>query len=389
MKVTLFTGLLLASGFLAWKHDSKLQSIEKEYTKPAISSPSAKDNTRIQVAILLDTSNSMDGLIDQAKSRLWNIINTLTTLKFQGKAPIIEIALYEYGNDWLSRETGFIRQVAPLTTDLDLISEKLFALKTNGGEEYCGAVIKKAVNSLDWGYNPADLKLIYIAGNEEFTQGKVNYVSAASEALSKEIYVNTIFCGSKQEGIAIKWKDGADKGGGKYFNIDSDRKVDFIETPYDSLITVYNSKINSTYFGYGRYGASKKSNQLQQDANASSISRANSIERFVSKSKSVYKNDTWDLVELNEKDPTLLSKISQSELPQELQGKSTSELKQIVVAKGKERDSIQKAMVVLGNKRQKYIDEKMKSSSKADDLGTAIKQSIITFAVTKGYTAEK
>lgn len=64
-----------------------------------------KDNTtKIQVALLLDTSSSMDGLIEQAKSRLWNIVNTLTTLKYNGKAPQIEIALYEYGNDGISEK---------------------------------------------------------------------------------------------------------------------------------------------------------------------------------------------------------------------------------------------------------------------------------------------
>ena len=47
------------------------------------SSTTSAEN-KIQVALLLDTSNSMDGLIEQAKSRLWNIINTLTTLKYEG-----------------------------------------------------------------------------------------------------------------------------------------------------------------------------------------------------------------------------------------------------------------------------------------------------------------
>ena len=93
----------------------------------------SKDN-KIQVALLLDTSNSMDGLIDQAKSRLWNIVNTLTTLKYNGQAPQVEIALYEYGNDGLKDE-NYIRQITPLTQDLDLVSEKLFALRTNGGSE--------------------------------------------------------------------------------------------------------------------------------------------------------------------------------------------------------------------------------------------------------------
>ena len=77
---------------------------------------------KIQVALLLDTSSSMDGLIDQAKSRLWNIVNTLTTLRYDGKKPNIEISLYEYGNDGLSPDGGYIRQVAPLTNDLDLLS---------------------------------------------------------------------------------------------------------------------------------------------------------------------------------------------------------------------------------------------------------------------------
>src|SRR6187402_743198 len=67
-----------------------------------IENPKKDGNTKIQVALLLDTSNSMDGLIEQAKSRLWNIVNTLTTLKYHGKTPDIEIGLYEYGNDGLS-----------------------------------------------------------------------------------------------------------------------------------------------------------------------------------------------------------------------------------------------------------------------------------------------
>jgi hypothetical protein len=32
---------------------------------------------KVQIALLLDTSNSMDGLIDQAKSQLWKIVNEM------------------------------------------------------------------------------------------------------------------------------------------------------------------------------------------------------------------------------------------------------------------------------------------------------------------------
>lgn len=402
MKATFIAGLglVLASGFLAWNYAPVQKYREKEsqqFTTFAPSAPSvrpaaatAKDNTRIQVALLLDTSNSMDGLIDQAKSRLWNIINTLTTLKYQGKTPVIEIALYEYGNDGLSPRENFIRQVVPLTTDLDLISEKLFALRTNGGEEFCGAVIKSAVNALEWGHNEADMKLIYIAGNEPFNQGRVNYATAVGEAVDKQIYVNTIFCGNKREGITTKWKEGADRGRGKYFNIDSDRKVDFIETPYDNQIEAYNTKVNDTYIGYGSYGMAKKQNQVLQDANAKSVSKANSVERYVSKSKTVYKNESWDLVDLSKQDPAVLKKISKNQLPKELQDKTEAEIRKIVEEKSKERETIQKEMAVLAKKRQQYIDDVIRRGPKgADDLGTAISQSIVEFAATKGYTAEK
>ena len=86
----------------------------------------AKDQT-IMIALLLDTSNSMDGLIDQAKSQLWKIVNEVAVAKsVDGKRPNIKIALYEYGNDNLSANEGFIRQVSTLSEDLDVLSEKLF-----------------------------------------------------------------------------------------------------------------------------------------------------------------------------------------------------------------------------------------------------------------------
>ena len=141
--------------------------------------------TKIQVAILLDTSGSMQGLIEQAKSRLWNIVNTLTTLKYKGETPEIEIALYEYGS-YMLYKGDYIRQITPLTVDLDLISKELFALTTSGSEEYCGTVIQRAVKELEWGQNEADMKLVYIAGNEEFTQGSVSYKTAIADALKKK-----------------------------------------------------------------------------------------------------------------------------------------------------------------------------------------------------------
>ncbi|WEK69834.1 MAG: VWA domain-containing protein [Candidatus Chryseobacterium colombiense] len=346
-----------------------------------------KEN-KIQVALLLDTSNSMDGLIDQAKSRLWNIVNTLTTLKYNGKAPQVEIALYEYGNDGLKDE-NYIRQVAPLTQDLDLISEKLFALRTNGGSEYCGAVIRDAALNLNWDGNEKSMKLIYIVGNESFDQGKINYKDVISSVKRKNIYTNTIFCGDRNEGIQTFWQNGALLGGGKYFNIDSNRKVIYIETPYDIRISECNTKLNDTYIYYGSHGSEYKVKQAAQDRNAEAQSVSNAVERTVAKSKkNAYKNDHWDLVDRAEKDANFMSSVKEEELPKELKGKSKEEITKAVAAKSAEREKIQKEIEELSKKRQNYIDEEMKKrgSSGSDDLGKAIEKSVLELTKKNGYS---
>ena len=386
MKSTLFISALLATTLSFASCNSSNAKPKKNNTTQTVK---PADNTKIQVALLLDTSNSMDGLIDQAKSRLWNIVNTLTTLKYSGKTPDIEIALYEYGNDGLAQQSNYIRQVTPLTTDLDLISEKLFALRTNGGNEYCGAVIQDATKKLEWGKDNSNMKLIYIAGNEAFNQGGINYKEAISDAMKNDIYVNTIFCGSSLEGINTFWKDGADYGKGKYFNIDSNLSVQYVSTPYDDQISKCNLRINNTYIGYGAKGSSKKMNQEMQDKNAQGVSSANYAERAVSKSKAVYKNESWDLVDRVKEDSKAISKIKKEELPAELQNKSEAELEAIVTQKTKERGAIQKEIGELGKKRQQYIDAEAKKSKSQDDLGNAITTSIVTLAKVKGYTVEK
>jgi len=392
MKKTSFLSAILAAAFTLCSCNANSQNSSNEQRPdPRPNNTVVADATKIQVALLLDTSNSMDGLIDQAKSRLWDIVNTLTTLKYKGVTPKIEIALYEYGNDWLSKSENFIRQVTPMTSDLDLLSEKLFALRTNGGLEYCGAVIQRAVNDIDWGTHEADMKLIYIAGNEEFNQGGVSYKEAIASALGKGIYVNTIYCGSREAGIRELWQDGATRGEGKYFNIDSNAKVRYVATPYDDKISEYNRKLNDTYVSYGTLGAEKKMSQVRQDANAKQISSANEAARAVSKSKEIYKNDSWDLVDKLSSDEKAIENLKDSEIPQEYQGKSKAEIEAIVKEKQAERTKIQAEIAELAKKRQAYIDAEMKkdASGGADDLGKAINSSIIAFSKTKGYEVEK
>jgi hypothetical protein len=341
---TLLTGMFMFVSL-------SLQAEETNTTTPP-------EEQSIMLTLLLDTSNSMDGLIDQAKSQLWKIVNELSMAKcYDGKKPRIKIALYEYGNDRLPSSEGYIRQVSPLTQDLDLISEKLFSLTTNGGNEFCGQVIRTSLRQLDWSKENGDLKLIFIAGNEAFTQGPVSYIEATSLAKEKDVIVNTIFCGDYQEGVKTGWKDGAELTGGNYMNIDQDRKTVYIVTPYDVRIEILNDQLNKTYIYYGANGEEKKEMQSAQDKNAEKYGQSNKVERTISKSSHAYKNSSWDLVDAAKDDEKVITQAKPESLPQEMKGMSVEQRKSYVKEKSDERSRIQKEIQSLSTKRHEYIQQ--------------------------------
>jgi hypothetical protein len=345
--------------------------------------------SKIQVALCLDTSNSMDGLIDQTKSQLWKMVNELASSRRDGEIPDIELALYEYGNSGLSATVGYVRQVSVLTTDLDLISEKLFELKTNGGDEYCGWTIQSVTDDLEWSKSNDDLKLIIMAGNEPFNQGKVDYKISCKAAISKGIMINTIHCGDYETGVRTFWKDGADLSDGEYMNINQDAKVVHIETPFDTEILELNQRLNDTYIGFGRSGKNRKEMQMEQDVNAASYGEANNVERAVSKSKAAYRNEEWDLVDAMKKDDKVLKDVKTEDLPEAMQAMTKAEQKEYVEKKATEREEIQTKINDLNTKRQAFIAEKQKTDGAALTLDNVMLKAVRKQAEAKRFLIKK
>lgn len=349
-------------------------------------------NKKVQVAILFDTSNSMDGLIDQAKTRIWGIINEVNSLRYEGQVPKIEIALYEYGKSTLSIKQDYVRKILDLSSDLDVMSQQLFGLTTNGGDEFCGAVIKHSLNELEWSDDPSDLKLIYIAGNEPFNQGPVSYKEVCSDAKAKGIFINTIYCGDYDQGVREFWKDGATCSTGDYFNINSDAKIVHIDTPYDDKIGLYNDSLNGTYYGYGNQGRMKKEMQFSQDANAASQSSSSKAERASVKASVNYTNSSWDIVDAIEAKDVDITTLKEEELPAELKGKTEKEKLKFIEDAKANRENYQKNIQELSVQRQKFIDEELKTRStetEIDDFGTSVNESIRKAATQNGYETKK
>lgn len=342
----------------------------------------------IQIALLLDTSGSMNGLIDQAKTQLWNLVNQMTYAHCEEVQANIEISLYEYGKSSIPQQEDYLRQVVPFSTDLDQISKELFALRTNGGDEYCGAVIKHATNNLEWRNGNKDLKMIFIAGNESFIQGNTSIDEAMGAAAQNDITVNTIFCGDAQTGISLKWKDGALSGNGEYTVINHNKQTHYVTTPYDQRILDLNNQLNGTYISYGTQGREKSMQQKSNDTELESVSVAANVTRSVVKSKSIYYNGAWDLIDAAQDDEMLETLIvaNKKTLAPELKDKSVEEIKEITLAKKKQRALIQKSILELNEKREVYMKTK---GGAQNDLENAMVNAVKKKAASKNYTWKK
>ena len=350
--------------------------------------PLAPKKPLIQVAILLDTSGSMTGLIDQARTQLWRVVNEFATAKRNGQTPDIHVALYEYGNTGLPAAQGYIRRILPHTTDLDKVSEELFALTTNGGDEYCGQVIDEATKGLSWSASNDDLKVIFIAGNEEFTQGSVSYKGACQRAIAKGIVVNTIYCGPKQDNIAVGWKDGATLADGSFMAIDQNVQVAHVAAPQDREIERLGEQLNTTYIAYGRAGREGAARQNAQDVNSKTHASAN-VSRMVTKASANYANSTWDLVDAKKEGKVDVEKLDPKELPAEMQKMTPAQRKAYVEQKEKERAGIQAKIRKLDDERKKYVAEQMKKlPAAASTLDKAVVTAVRSTGTKKGYTVQ-
>lgn len=368
---------------------------------PAQALPEKKtpeEKASIQLAILLDTSSSMNGLINQARTYLWKIVNEMTLARQQGKLPHIQIAIYEYGNDNLSAKSNYIRQVLPLSDDLDSVSEALFKLTTNGGSEYCGAAIEQAVTQLSWNETDKDaLKIIFIAGNEPFTQGPISPEKAIKKALAKGITINTILCGS-WDGDDPDWKKGALTGDGSFAMIDHNKQEIIPETPHDKALAQLNTELNATYIAYGTKAKRERSlnNQADQDKNVTQASPSAFADRIKTKSsKTAYKNTSWDLIDAVEESAATLSfdvLAKNDQLPDELKGKSEEEIKIIISEKAEKRKATQKQIKELSDKRDQWLAEYNKKAapdSKDKSLNDAIIDSLHKQAAKKNFNFTK
>jgi len=384
--------ITLTASYLSLAHAWNLFSPSPDRTIEAFSGfdtgetlkPVKTSSSAVQVALLLDVSGSMSGLIEQAKSQLWKIMNELAVLEKPDGEPALEMALYVYGSSNVGQEKNEILKLLDFTTDMDLFSQKLFELGTSGSKEYAGEVIGNSLNELEWRAGGDHLKVIYIAGNESFAQGRIPYAQSCGQAVERSIVVNTIFCGDKNQGIRLGWKKGALAGKGHYFSINHNEKTVYIDTPYDQQINQLNIQLNNTYIPYGAGGMKKKQQQTRQDTNAGIYSAANMAERSKFKASKKYKAESWDLVDAYQKDKKIVEE--KEKLPADLKENTVAEIEAKIQKITADRERIKTEINQQNKLRTEYIKNASKQDSNKNSLEGSISRSISELAKDRGFT---
>jgi hypothetical protein len=351
--------------------------------------PTPKPVRHVDLVICLDTSGSMRGLIESAKQKLWAVVNELATAK---PKPVLRVALYHYGNDGLNSENGWVKRLCPLTSDLDLVYENLFKLKTNGGTELVARVMRSATTELKWNKSKGTLRMIFIAGNEPATQDKVYKLrDTCKAAASAGIIVNTIHCGPEARGRSTGWADAAAWADGQYAAIDHDRGTVVISTPHDKKLAELSAKVNTTYVSYGKKGKLSMERQSKQDANASSLNPAAAAQRSSAKASGLYNNATWDLVDASKAKDFDVTKVKTEDLPEPMRKMTDDQKKAYIADQAAKRVEIQKEIQDLSKKRDAYVKAEMakKGLDEKASFDAALRKMVRTQAEKQNFKFEK
>jgi Mg-chelatase subunit ChlD len=341
----------------------------------------------VDLVIALDISGSMEGLIESAKQRLWDITNELAQAR---PTPALRVAVLSYGAPSYGEQSGFVHVDLRFTADLDTVNATLFAFKTDGGDEYVSRAIQTSLDGLQWSQDTDALKIVFVAGNESAEQDpRLTLESATAEAARRGIVVNAIYCGNDGNDDARGWQKVAANTNGLYASIDQNAAaVANVTTPFDAPLAALNDELNGTYMAFGGNGERGRENLAAQDRNAAAMSPAALASRTVAKAGALYRSE-WDLVDALKSGKTL-AEIPVEELPAEIQALEPAEREAHVSEQAERRADLQRQIAAIAAERGEYLLEQSRDDAgAAQGLDTAILEGIREVAKTKGFSFER
>lgn len=332
-------------------------------------------NDDIQVVLLLDASGSMNELFTAAADSMDRVLNALKNAKLNGKKTKVNVGLVIYGQ---AQKDGAPIKLSPFTTQVRNLKRRLSKVACDGSNEECGAAIAYATHNFEWNKRERDdmLKVIFIAGNEEFDQGDLDYRKAIADATSRNIIINTIFCGESDE----EWEAAAELGNGTGLTLnikpDGDAPVSPQEV-YETLKALHDiapMPVGSLNTQQKHLKSIKYLTPPPRDTKTKDY--ASRLQKWaIANKKRIMLGYEWDAIEICRKSPdfTIESIGGVGNAPLELRGMSEDEIVEHIMIKAEQRTRLLK----------RYQEQR-----KSGDLGDKILSVLQEQAESKGITID-
>lgn len=190
------------------------------------------DSTRapLEVVFCLDLSGSTNGVLNDLRERYWTLVNH-TRQAQPGRE--LRIGIVGFSRPSFGKENGYVRVLAPISSDLDKAMIELMRLKpyVEKGDQYVSTALKACIQSLEWTDDPLADRMVFLIGNGMVSADGYDFTRYSDMARVRDIRVHSLYA-RRQHGFFKEypgWKRIAGISGGQ--------AMEFRVNEPDSLLT--------------------------------------------------------------------------------------------------------------------------------------------------------
>lgn len=337
--------------------------------------------SQVEVAFVLDTTGSMEMLIDGAKKKIWSIADEIRRAR-----PDAEIRFAIIG--YRDRGDVYVTDVTDLTDDLHAVYGKLVGFRAEGGgdtPESVNEALNTAVARLDWTGGDEVRRIVFLVGDApphmDYAQD-VPFTASMKLAKAEGIVVNTVQAGTDMD-TEVAWRAIAELGGGRYMAIPQSGNVAVIETPFDQQIQRLQLELNETVVPYGNSVRQAEVRSKMDGKAAAPAPAASDMASYENRAEEPGKRKVvtgeGDLVADVASGSLSLddaSRIAPAELPEGFADLDKETLKARIGALQEKRTELQSEIETLVKERDAYLLKAETTEGEEDSFDGAVKDAI-------------
>ncbi len=341
----------------------------------------AKPRAAVDVLFVLDTTGSMGGMLEAAKTKVWAIANEVAKAK---PTPTIRVGLVAYRD----RGDAYVTKVTDLTKDLDKMYAELLALRADGGgdgPEHVLAALSDAAEKVSWSKDPKTFKVLYLVGDApaHTDYGDTPTMDALLQKLmAKGVVVNAVQCGDAAD-TREQWARIARLGEGRLIALAQDAGGAAPSTPFDDRLAALSGRLDSTTVAFGARREAVMDAVASVRGMMASAAPAAAAERASFKAKAGFAGET-DLLQAVEDKRADLAKLKDEELPKNMRGLDAAGRKAALDKVKAEREALQKEIAKVSGERAHWLSKN--AAPKKDAFDAKVVASLKEQAAKKGIT---